>query len=252
MKGGVVLLLWLCMCTGIVNAQLQPAVFAHNDYEKARPLHGAYQLQVEYLEVDIFLEGNALLVAHTKQELNTDRTLERLYLNPLQHYVNQHRGYVYEDTTKSLALVIDLKTGGNTAAVLVKTLQKFPDLINALRLQFILSGNVPDRERWTELPDFIRIDGRPGIAYTEEELKRIELISSAFPVPWNGRDALRAEARATLIGILDEVHGKGKPLRFWAAPDREEAWKELIELGITVINTDDPAALTSFLARTGR
>ncbi len=252
MKGGVVLLLWLCMGTGTVNAQLRPAVFAHNDYEKARPLHGAYQLQVDYIEVDIFLEGNALLVAHTKQELNVAHTLDSLYLTPLQHYVNQHPGYVYDDTTKSLALVIDLKTGGKTADVLVAKLKEYPGLLQAKQFQVVISGAVPDRAGWSELPDFLRIDGRPGIVYTAEQLKRIALISSAFPVPWNGRDALRAEARALLIGIREEVHGKGKPLRFWAAPDREETWKELIELGITVINTDDPSALNSFLSRAGR
>lgn len=238
----------LLLTPGFVLGQ-GTAIFAHNDYLKTEPLHAAYRLQVEFVEVDIFLVRDQLLVGHTQQELKPGRTLDSLYLIPLQLYVNQHHGYIYADTTQSLALVIDLKTGGNTVTVLLETLHKFKDLVNARNLRFILSGSVPDRSRWSTFPDYLHIDGRPGIPYTQEQLKRIALISCAFPIRWNGVQALEAAGRATLVKIQDEVQGKGKPLRFWAAPDHEEAWTELIKLEIPVINTDDPARLTSFLSR---
>jgi len=235
----------LLLNTAAAQGQSRTAVFAHNDYQKPNPLHAAYRLQVEYIEVDIYLVGNNLLVGHTQQELKPSRTLDSLYLMPLLHYVNQH-GDIYADTTQTLALVIDLKTGEKTANVLVEKLQEYPPLLKANHLKFIISGSVPDRERWPELPDFLHIDGRPGIPYTQEQLKRIALISRAFPVRW-GTEGLDENAKDTLIKIRDEVHGKGKPFRFWATPDHADAWKQLIGLGVDVINTDRPADVVSFL-----
>jgi len=232
-------------CTATAQGQPRTAVFAHNDYQKPNPLHAAYQFQVEYIEVDIFLVENNLLVGHTQQELKPSGTLDSLYLIPLLHYVNLH-GDIYADTTRTLALVIDLKTGGNTVTMLSEKLQQYPALLKAKHLKFIISGSVPDRERWPELPDFIHIDGRPGIPYTQEQLKRIALISRALPVRW-GTEGLDTNAKDTLIKIRDEVHGKGKPLRFWATPDHAEAWKQLIGLGVDVVNTDRPADVVSFL-----
>ncbi len=239
------LILFLNTATG--QGQPSTSVFAHNDYQKSNPLHEAYRLQVEYIEVDIFLVENNLLVGHTRQELKPGRTLDSLYLIPLLHYVNQHEGYAFADTTQTLALVIDLKTGGNTATVLAEKMQQYPALLKAKHLKFMISGSVPDRERWPELPDFIHIDGRPGIPYTPEQLKRVALISSALPVRW-GTEVLDAEAKATLIKIRDEVHSVGKPLRFWATPDHVNAWKQLIWMGVDVINTDHPADVVSFLS----
>jgi len=169
-----------------------------------------------------------------------------LYLIPLLHYVKQH-GDIYADTTQALTLVIDFKTSGKTANVLVEKLLQYPALLKAKHLKFIISGSVPDRERWPELPDFLHIDGRPGIPYTQEELKRVALISRALPVQW-GTEGLDENAKDTLIKIRDEVHGKGKPLRFWATPDHADAWKQLIGLGVDVINTDRPAEVVSFLS----
>lgn len=235
----------LLLNTAIAQGQPRTAVFAHNDYQKPNPLHAAYQLQVEYIEVDIFLVENNLLVGHTQQELKPSRTLDSLYLIPLLHYVNQH-GDIYADTTQTLALVIDLKTSGNTATVLVEKLQEYGSLLKAKHLKFIISGSVPDQERWPELPDFLYIDGRPGIPYTQEQLKRVALISRALPVWW-GTEGLDTTSKNTLIKIRDEVHGQGKPLRFWATPDHADAWKQLIGLGVDVINTDRPADVVSFL-----
>src|SRR5690349_3094875 len=60
------------------------SIFAHNDYVRSNPFHTAYNLRVGYIEADVFLVDNALLVAHTRLEINPDKTLERLYLEPLR------------------------------------------------------------------------------------------------------------------------------------------------------------------------
>jgi alkaline phosphatase len=43
------------------------------------------------------------------------------------------------------------------------------------------------------------------------------------------------------------VHGKGKKIRFWATPDFESAWTELMALDLDVIVTDDVTKFSSFL-----
>jgi alkaline phosphatase len=43
------------------------------------------------------------------------------------------------------------------------------------------------------------------------------------------------------------VHAKGKKVRFWATPDFPEAWEVLLSLKVDVINSDDVAALASFI-----
>lgn len=239
----------LCLLLLTSRAVGQPvSVFAHNDYEKAHPLHDAYRLQVRYLEVDVFLEHGHLLVAHSRQELNPERTLEQLYLQPLEKIVSDNQGYAYADTTKHLALVIDLKSEGAAFAV-IAAVQQHAALIGARNFQIILSGAVPDRALWADWPAYIRIDGRLGIAYTTRQWARIALVSSRFPGSWSGTEALDAATRNKLVAMRETVQVQGKPLRFWATPDREEAWRELISLGLTVINTDDPARLISFLAQ---
>src|SRR5690606_24836136 len=147
-------------------------IFAHNDYARAVPFHTAYDLGVGYIEADVFLyENNSLAVAHEEHEIAEGRTLERLYLDPLSEKVRQHKGSVYADPTRSLTLMIDLKTEGvSTLDAIVKVLNQYPQLLSCGTLHFMISGSVPDPARWEAYPDFITFDGRPGIGYSDAQL----------------------------------------------------------------------------------
>ena len=57
---------------------------AHNDYEHARPLLDALDQGFCSVEADIFLKDGQLLVAHTVLDLKPERTLQKLYLDPLR------------------------------------------------------------------------------------------------------------------------------------------------------------------------
>jgi alkaline phosphatase len=95
------------------------AIFAHNDYLKAKPFFNAFELKVAYIEADIFLENGQLLVAHTRQEIDPSKTLESMYLQPLSQKVKDANGKLY-----GITLMIDLKTAGApTMDALVKTLE---------------------------------------------------------------------------------------------------------------------------------
>ena len=226
------------------------AVFAHNDYVSANPFHTAYDLQVGYIEADVFLHGNDLAVAHEKHEIAAGRNLEKLYLQPLLKNLRKHGGSVYEDSSANLTLMIDLKTEGvPTLDVIVNLLEKYPELISCKSLHFMISGNVPEPVLWRKYPEFISFDGRPGIDYTPEQLSRIRMISTSFRniSEWDGHGAIPLEDQQEMRVLVEEAHSKEKKFRFWATPDHPNAWKELMRLNMDVILTDNVARLAEFL-----
>src|SRR5215471_5490757 len=70
-------------------------VHAHNDYEHKRPLFDALDHGFCSVEADIYLVDGKLLVAHERQDVKPDRTLERLYLDPIRERVRANGGSVY-------------------------------------------------------------------------------------------------------------------------------------------------------------
>ena len=57
---------------------------AHNDYEHTHPLFDALDHGFASVEADIHLVDGQLLVAHSRSEVNPERTLQALYLDPLR------------------------------------------------------------------------------------------------------------------------------------------------------------------------
>src|SRR4030095_11776928 len=68
---------------------------AHNDYEHTRPLLDALDRGFCSIEGDVWLIGGQLLVAHDRGKTKPGRTLQALYLDPLQARVKQNGGRVY-------------------------------------------------------------------------------------------------------------------------------------------------------------
>src|SRR5262245_53599684 len=67
---------------------------AHNDYWHKRPLLDALNQGFTSVEADIFLVDGKLLVGHDILELQPERTLESLYLEPLARRVRENGGHV--------------------------------------------------------------------------------------------------------------------------------------------------------------
>ena len=231
---------------GIAQDYTPSSIFAHNDYAQPSPFVAAYALGVGYIEADIFLSKNGLIVAHTRLEAGKGRKLEDLYLKPLEEKIKANNGSAYEDQNKSLVLMIDLKTEGpSTLKKLVDELKSYPYILSCKALKICISGNVPDPATWSEYPEYITFDGRPGINYTSEQLERITLISTNFNnySSWNGKGTIHSSDRDKILKLRDEVHAKGKKLRFWGSPDVENGWLTLMDLQIDVIGSDNIAGL---------
>lgn len=249
MYRSLVLLLYIINgCDCLAQPHTASSIFAHNDYAQPVPLYTAYQYEVGFIEADVFLKGNDLLVGHTRLELNKRKTLKTLYLTPLSKLVLKNNGSIYPVADKTLTLMIDLKTEGvTTLNTLVDQLKKFPSLLLCQSFQVAISGNVPDPTLWKNYPMYIYFDGRPGIAYTEDQLKRIKLISTSFKAhtSWNGKGVLSDDDRQKIVEVINATHAKGKPIRFWAIPDFANAWTTLMKLQVDIINTDDVAGLAT-------
>jgi len=249
-----VLSMLLLVACGSAFAQPYTAstIFAHNDYAQPVPFYVAYSQQVGYIEADIFLQNNTLLVAHAKEELDNTRTLEDLYLKPLEQQIARTKGVAYGDAGRMLTIMIDLKTQGEpTLQALVKTLKRYPKLIACPNIQFTVSGDMPEPSHWDAFPSFIHFDGRPNITYTEAQWQRVALVSTSFSgqVQWNGKGVPTLSAREKIASLLQAAHARGKKLRFWGTPDFENAWLVMMDLKIDLLNTDHVMELTSFLKK---
>lgn len=218
------------------------SIFAHNDYAKPMPFHHAFKLRANYIEADVFLKDETLLVAHTRSEIDHSKTLEKMYLDPLAERI---------DSLYGLTLMIDLKTdGAETLAALVRVLGQYPQLTSSKNLSITISGNYPPPAEWNNYPEYIKFDGRPWINYTPGQLQRVTLISTSYTSvsSWSGRGKIPPQERRRLMQVIDEVHRLGKPVRFWGSPDHENAWEKFIAMGIDVLNSDHIDELANYLA----
>jgi alkaline phosphatase len=226
---------------------------SHNDYEQPVPFFEAYRHEFGSIEADIYLldESGELYVAHTTADLNKKRRiLDSLYLIPLVNVIRKNKGSVYADPSRSLQLLIDIKTEAvSTLNRLIAVLRKYPELINTPSLRVVISGNRPSAEDFDSYPSFIHFDGVLGTDYSQKALSRISLLSVSFRQfsKWNGMDTIPGNEKSEFVNFIRRAHAAGKPVRFWAAPDTIEAWKELIKLQVDYINTDHIAKLSKFL-----
>jgi alkaline phosphatase len=238
---------------GYAQQYSSSSIFAHNDYVQKKPLLLAYDKQVGFIEADVFLIEGKLLVAHTRIEVDPNKTLELMYLKPLALLVEKNKGYAYPDTSKTLTLMIDLKTNGEpTLDALVEALNNYPTLTHSKTLQVAVSGDMPKPDKWINYPSFIKFDGRPGVTYSAEQLARVKLISNSFSEysRWNGKGELKTEEQYRLTQIIDAAHALGKPMRFWAIPDNPMGWKKLMSMKVDILNTDKVEDLAAFLSQT--
>jgi alkaline phosphatase len=245
-----------CLLFLYTGSFAQPVVYStanahsHNDYEQPVPLYTAYYSGFGSIEVDIFLANDSLLVAHTPKDLYKYRTLENLYLKPLQAFIENNNGFVYADTSRKLQLMIDVKTEAvSTLNKLIALLQNYPALIRTRSLQIVISGNRPDPYSFTTYPSCIWFDGILSSQYSKDALSRIAMMSDDLKkyTRWNGNGHIPSNDLRKIQSAVERAHQLKKPVRFWGAPDFMDAWYQLIQLRVDYLNTDSIKALSAFL-----
>ncbi|SMD04029.1 alkaline phosphatase [Pedobacter nyackensis] len=226
---------------------------SHNDYHQNIPLLSAYYAGMGSIEVDVFLRNGQLYAAHDTTEISADATLRKLYLEPLSKFYVKNGNRPYEDPSLKLQLVIDIKADyRRVLPQLIKDLEVYKDVFNSTKnpaaICIVISGNCPKPVDFKDYPDYISFDGRPNVAYTEDQLKRIGMISDELKsyTKWNGKGVPTPTDVIKLKGLVDKAHQMNKPFRFWATQDSPNTWIVLEKLGTDWINTDSPEKLRDF------
>ncbi len=230
---------------------------AHNDYLHDRPLLDALDHGFTSVEADIFLVDGKLLVAHTKRELEPEKTLEKLYLEPLRQRARANGGSVYGDG-KPIHLLIDLKSAGEpTYAALHKVLASYADILSSTKdgthksgaVDISISGDRPIAVIKSQSERYAGIDGRISDLDSDDPADVMPLISDSWfsHFKWLGSGEFKEADRQKLRDYVSRAHAKGRKVRFWAAPDKAPAWRELQAAGVDLINTDNLAGLEAFL-----
>jgi len=230
---------------------------AHNDYEHTRPLLDALDHGFTSIEADVFLVEGQLLVAHNLLDVSKERSLEKLYFQPLQERARANNGRVYKDGP-TITLLVDIKTNGAAAyASLHNLLAQFDSLISVTQdgeytekaVTVIISGDRPIQEIEDSKPRRVGIDGRVIDLDSDKPAALLPLISDNWTnhFRYRGVGPMPDAEREKLHDMVGRAHSKNRRIRFWATPENPVLWKELKDAGVDLIGTDDLAKLSTFL-----
>lgn len=252
--------LWIVLASGLLMAQPRiyssvENVHSHNDYLQNVPFYTAYSARCASIEADIFLVDGELYIAHEAKDINKNRKLRNLYLNPIKEQMEMNGGSGYPDG-KSFQLLIDLKTNyKETLKILEQQLLEYRDCFNIQKnpaaVRIVISGSSPSPEAFSDYADFICFDGNPELNYTPRQSSRVPMISVPFQAltKWNGLGRMVETDYDKVKAMVDKVHAAGKAIRFWGCPDTKTAWNTFMKLGVDYLNTDQPALISDFLER---
>lgn len=245
--GLIISLLFFQLCIGQWNPLLQRA-HSHNDYEQSKPFYLAYSKGFGSIEADIHLKDGNLLVGHDADDLISTRSLESLYLIPLNQIINSNDSHTpYNDIYKKIQLLIDIKTSAiATLDVLIQVLSKYPAITKNPLVTICISGNLPDANKMLACPAYIKFDGRPYEVYTEAQWKRIGMISDNYSHYLNPMSQQLEVDTIKIRKAIQLAHLRSIPFRFWGNPDNEDNWKFLWNEQVDFINTDKVEELHQF------
>jgi alkaline phosphatase len=223
---------------------------AHNDYEHPIPFYTAYYRNFGSIEADVYVRNGQLFVSHEEKYITADRSLEKLYLDPLKTIIKKNGGTAYKNSKDTLQLLIDFKTTGvPTMKALVQTLDRYPEISKNPTVQIVISGDQPLPALWSQYPDYIHFDGKRNGVYTKAEAARIALYSVDIKLftNWNGKGIIVKPEKDRLQHWIDSVHLAGRKVRIWGVADNVNTWKTQMNMGADFIGTDQLETLSDFL-----
>ena len=235
---------------------------AHNDYEHKRPLFDALECGFCSVEADIWLVNGKLLVAHDRNQVKPERTLQALYLDPLRERARRNGGRVYPNGPE-LTLLVDVKSDAEkTYSALREVLKEYADVLTVFRsggtatnaVTVIISGNRDRSAMANETVRYAALDGRLEDLDSNASSHFIPLVSESWTriLKWRGAGPMPNDEKQKLKQTVAKAHTQGRRVRFWATPDRPEVWKELLDAGVDLLNADDLAGLQKFLLSSHR
>jgi glycerophosphoryl diester phosphodiesterase len=183
--------------------------------------------------------------------------LESLYLKPLYERFRQNKGSIYPGGGE-FTLLVDIKNNGAaTYELLAKQLQNYSEMLSTTdadkhtqrAVTVIVSGDRPVDAIKASNPRYVGIDGRLSDLDSTEPMYLYPLISDNWRLQFrfNGTDPISDEEKAKLSAIVTRAHAMGRKVRFWATPESEVLWNELMNAKVDLIGTDDLGRLSKYL-----
>lgn len=231
---------------------------SHNDYHREHPLYDALDAGMVSIEADVFFAEGKLLVGHEKQELEANKSLDKMYLQPLFKK--------YLETGKNMSpiiLMIDIKSEGKLCYTqLKKLIQPYEVMLTSYDngvlkkgiVTLILSGDRPIKMMQAEKKRFAFVDGRLSDMDNNEDNLLMPLLSDDWfkYFKWNGVGEISKEEYNTLQQLVTKCHHQNKMIRFWGTPTEQSKqnnfWKMFNDLEVDLIGSDDPMEFKKFEA----
>ncbi|QDH79834.1 alkaline phosphatase [Echinicola soli] len=231
-----------------VKGQEEYKFHSHNDYLQPVPFWTAYANDAASIEVDVILQDGKLMVAHEKETIAVEKTLESLYLSPIRQAKELGIG------EPTFQLLIDIKTEAyKSMEILEAVLADYRDILavpgEQEGVKVVVSGSRPAVEDYDDYASYILFDYQNTEFPSKLPWHKIALVSLPFQKfsVWNGKGRLVHAEKQQLEELIAKVHAVDRPIRFWGAPDSKTAWKAFADLGIDYINTDMPFEANEYL-----
>ncbi|MFI4861080.1 MAG: hypothetical protein ACIAXF_10405 [Phycisphaerales bacterium JB063] len=260
-----------------------PMGHAHNDYDHPVPLLTALDAGMLSIEADVFLRDGTLYVAHDEEDIQPDRTLQALYLDPLWQRFQERGGTqpghpfggAVRDSGVPVLLMVDLKDRGHDAWLALESLlAQYPGLARHVKhpadehetqhsegmppptltpgpVLAVVSGDRPIDAIARARSRYCGYDGRwpddAGSAAKAHLMPMVSMSARTLLDLAEPTDDPEHTIDTTLRALSQDAATHGRLARIWATPDDPNTWQRLHNAGLQLINTDTPGGLAEWL-----
>jgi len=219
---------------------------SHNDYVHEHPLFDALSYGYKSIEIDVWLHNGKLVVDHDGVGLDSKKDIEELYLRPIAERVKAHHGWVYDGDTTPTIFMVEFKNDGEACYVKLKELiEKYKGLFcdrmgRGGPIKILITGNKPWKTLLKGNELYATGDGDISQSCDKTPDYIIERVSDPYGehFSWHGRGAMPKAQRQKLEELVKIAHDHGRQIRFYALPQNENVWRELLDAGVDWINID--------------
>jgi hypothetical protein len=234
------------------DAPLLPA-YAHNDYANPRPLGDALERGFRGVEVDLFLLRGELVAAHERGAARRGRSLEALYLAPLEALVRRCGRVV--PGREPFLLNVELKESSRAAFdSLLALVGRHPELFDGRAdgaaprspVELVLVGWHPPATALARvLPPAVGLqvqvtDRTRPIDPDPAGLVRLVSLNYGKTVGWSGRGPPPASLREWLAALRRaKAAAPHRRARVYNVPPEPAIYRPFLEAGIDLIGVKD-------------
>ena len=219
---------------------------SHNDYTHEHPLFDALRYGYKSIEIDVWLHNGKLIVDHDGIGLDSKKDIEEQYLLPIIERIREHHGSVYDGDSTPTIFMVEFKNDAEACyAVLRALIEKHKALFcdrmgRGGPIKLLITGHRPWQSLLKGKELYITADG--DIRQSADSIPRyiLERVSDPYAshFTWKGHGAMPKAQKEKLAAMVKLAHDHGRQIRFYALPQDENVWREMLDAGVDWINVD--------------